>query len=48
MLDTEIIKQTENWIKQVVIDCNFCPFAAKALLKKTIHYSVHNQISRCL
>ena len=34
MLDHDIIKQTESWIKQVVIDCNFCPFAAKALLKK--------------
>jgi len=45
MLDHDIIKQTESWIKQVVIDCNFCPFAAKALLKKTIHYSVHNQIT---
>jgi len=45
MLDHDIIKQTESWIKQVVIDCNFCPFAAKALLKKTIHYSVQNQIT---
>ena len=31
----EII-QTGNWIKQVVIGCNFCPFAAKALAKKTV------------
>ena len=40
MTDKQIINQTTNWIKQVVIECNFCPFAAKALLKKTIHYKV--------
>ncbi len=35
-----IIHQTQNWIKSVVIDLNFCPFAAKALLQKTINYAV--------
>lgn len=45
MLDKDIIEQTEKWIKQVVVDCNFCPFAAKALLKKTIHYSVQSNLS---
>lgn len=40
MTDKIIIKQTINWIKKVVVDCNFCPFAAKALLKKNIHYRV--------
>jgi len=35
----EII-QTVNWIKKVVIGCNFCPFAAKALTKKTVRYVV--------
>jgi uncharacterized protein len=34
------INQTENWIKSVVIGCNFCPFAAKALLQKSIRYVV--------
>jgi len=38
--DTIIIEQTKKWIKSVVIDLNFCPFAAKALLKKSIHYKV--------
>lgn len=37
-----VITQTTNWIKSVVIDCNFCPFAAKALLQKSIHYAVHS------
>lgn len=40
MNDTTIIAQTQNWIKSVVIACNFCPFAAKALLKEQIRYAV--------
>jgi hypothetical protein len=32
--EEKIIEQTNNWIKSVVIDCNFCPFAARAVLKK--------------
>ena len=34
------IVHTDNWIKKVVIGCNFCPFAAKALTKKTVRYIV--------
>lgn len=37
---SQIIEQTEKWIRSVVIDCNFCPFAAKALFKKSIRYVV--------
>lgn len=36
----EIIKQTESWIKNVVVGCNFCPFASKALTTKSIRYIV--------
>ena len=39
-MESEIIQQTEKWIKSVVIDLNFCPFAAKALLKKSVRYVV--------
>lgn len=39
-MDSKIIQQTEKWIKSVVIDLNFCPFAAKAVLQKTIRYIV--------
>lgn len=35
-----VINQTQSWIKKVVIDCNFCPFASKPFLQKSIHYSV--------
>lgn len=45
MTDVQIIQQTNNWIKDVVIDCNFCPFAAKVLLKKSIRYSVLSDIT---
>ena len=38
--DQEEIKQTTNWIKKIVIGCNFCPFAAKAFAKKSIRYVV--------
>lgn len=40
MNSSTIIQQTEKWIKSVVIDLNFCPFAAKAVLKKSIRYIV--------
>ena len=36
----EFITHTSNWIKKVVIACNFCPFAAKALAKKSVRYIV--------
>ncbi len=40
MDDQLIISQTEAWIRSVVIGCNFCPFAAKAMLKNSIRYVV--------
>jgi uncharacterized protein len=36
----EIIDQTKKWINDVVVGCNFCPFAANAVKQKTIHYQV--------
>lgn len=35
-----IITETINWIKSVVVGCNFCPFAAQALLRKSVRYVV--------
>ncbi len=40
MTDESIIEQTQKWIKNVVIDCNFCPFAARVYSNKTIHYRI--------
>ncbi|MBK6635187.1 MAG: DUF1415 domain-containing protein [Chitinophagaceae bacterium] len=34
------IEQTKKWIHDVVIGCNFCPFAAKPFNQKTIFYRV--------
>ena len=39
-IDNPFIQHTINWIKKVVIGCNFCPFAAKALAKKSVRYLV--------
>lgn len=35
-----IIQQTKKWIIDVVIGCNFCPFAAKEIKRDTIQYEV--------
>ncbi len=35
-----IILQTKQWITDVVVGCNFCPFAARELKRGTIHYEV--------
>jgi hypothetical protein len=38
--DEAVIEQTRNWIKNVVVACNFCPFAAKEIKRNSIHYEV--------
>src|SRR5438067_5013313 len=38
--DQKIVKQTETWIREVVIGCNFCPFAGRELKRGSIHYHV--------
>ncbi|MDF2448145.1 MAG: hypothetical protein K0R26_649 [Bacteroidota bacterium] len=45
-----IINQTKKWINSVVIDCNFCPFAAKAMLKRDINFIIEpsNEITTTL
>jgi len=34
--DEEVIEQTKRWINDVVIGCNFCPFAAKVVKQQTV------------
>ena len=41
-----IIAQTKNWIKEVVVGCNFCPFAARELKRGSIHYEVISSADR--
>ena len=38
----QTIGQTKKWINDVIIGCNFCPFAAKVVKQQTIHYQVEN------
>ncbi len=45
-LTDQIIATTRKWIIDVVIGCNFCPFAAKEIKRGSIHYEVlHNSDS---
>jgi uncharacterized protein len=36
----QIIDQTKKWINDVVVACNFCPFAANVLKQQTVHYQL--------
>ena len=41
VLSTEqIIAQTKNWVKEIVIGCGFCPFAHKVFMENSIRYVV--------
>ena len=45
-----IIARTKKWITDVVIGCNFCPFAAKEVKAGTVFYQVTDKtdIGECL
>ncbi|HMH32572.1 MAG TPA: DUF1415 domain-containing protein [Puia sp.] len=45
LLSSQIIEQTEKWITDVVVGCNFCPFASRPLTQKRIHYQVDLSIA---
>jgi uncharacterized protein len=38
----QIVEQTKKWINDVVIGCNFCPFAAKVVKQQTVFFKVEN------
>jgi len=46
----EVIAQTKKWITDVVIGCNFCPFAAREIKRNSINYIVDESedIAICL
>lgn len=46
----EVVAQTKKWISDVVIGCNFCPFAAVPYKKGSIHYAVEysTDLDSCL
>lgn len=35
-----VIARTRQWITDVVVKCNFCPFAAREIKRNSIHYEV--------
>jgi hypothetical protein len=35
-----VIALTKKWIREVVVGCNFCPFASKELKRGSIYYEV--------
>lgn len=50
-MDTnQVISQTKKWITEVVVGCNFCPFAAREIKKNSIHYQVETatELDECL
>jgi hypothetical protein len=38
MTQVDEIEQTKQWLEQVIIGLNFCPFAKKEFVNQTIHY----------
>ena len=38
--NAKIIDQIKKWITNVVVGCNFCPFAAREVKRNSIHYQV--------
>ena len=46
----QVILQTKKWITDIVIGCNFCPFAGKVVKQDTVHYKVEaaTTVQECL
>jgi uncharacterized protein len=46
----QVIEQTKQWISNVVIGCNFCPFASSVMKRDVIFYKVETStdIRECL
>ena len=46
----QVIDRTKKWISDVVIGCNFCPFAANVVKQQTIFYNVeeNKELETCL
>jgi len=38
--DQQVISQTECWVRSVIVECNFCPFAKRELERGSIRYRV--------
>lgn len=45
-----VMEHTKKWITDVVIGCNFCPFASKVVNRGAVHYAVEfsRDLTSCL
>ncbi|MEJ0101330.1 MAG: DUF1415 domain-containing protein [Bacteroidota bacterium] len=41
----QVINQTKKWINDVVVGCNFCPFAANVLKQQKVYYRVETSVA---
>ncbi len=41
----QIIDQTKKWINDVVVGCNFCPFAANVMKEQRVYYQVETGVT---
>lgn len=50
MTSEQIIARTRKWIIDVVVGCNFCPFAANVVKQRSIFYRVEESVDveKCL
>jgi uncharacterized protein len=48
--DEAVIINTKRWINEVVIGCNFCPFAAKVVKSNAVHFQTADDIemAKCI
>jgi hypothetical protein len=46
----QVIDKTKKWINNVVVGCNFCPFAANVMRLQSVHYQVETstELNDCL
>ena len=42
VFDPDILK-TQQWVEEIIIGLNFCPFAKKEFVNNTIHYELCNE-----
>jgi hypothetical protein len=49
-ISQQIIAQTKKWINDVVVGCNFCPFAANVVKLQGVHYEVEtsDSLDKCV
>jgi len=48
--ESTVIEQTKKWIMDVVVGCNFCPFAAREMKMNSVRYKVEisHELEVCL